>query len=169
MVLPIISPRCRIQSDNNQINPENYPQWIQQFYHSNYQDVKLIDWIELKTFRIRLEQAPTAGWRGPDGAQPVPGAGHRGAADQLHLHRAEQPRPGQGHAAALRWGHIQILSVIILLSFSWPELPSPPVISSAELSASQSSYELVWSTESVPAIDQYTVLYRRLPVSRYCR
>ena len=42
------------------------------------------------------------------------------------------------------------------------------MISSAELSASQSSYELVWSTESVPAIDQYTVLYRRLPVRRYC-
>ena len=62
-----------------------------------------------------MEQAPTAGWRGSDGAQPVPGAGHRGAADQLHLHRAEQPRPGQGHAAALRWGHIRILSVIIVI------------------------------------------------------
>ena len=43
-------------------------------------------------------------------------------------------------------------------------LPSSPVISSGELSASLTSYELVWHTGSIEDIIKYNVLYRKLPV-----
>ena len=45
-------------------------------------------------------------------------------------------------------------------------LPSPPLVSSGELSASRSSYLLAWRTDSFTDILQYNVLYRKLPVSK---
>lgn len=43
-------------------------------------------------------------------------------------------------------------------------LPSPPLVSSGELSASRSSYLLAWRTDSFTDILQYNVLYRKLPM-----
>ena len=46
-------------------------------------------------------------------------------------------------------------------------LPSPPLVSSGELSSSRDSYLLAWHTTSFTDILQYQVLYRRLPVSTF--
>ena len=42
--------------------------------------------------------------------------------------------------------------------------PNPPVFSSQVLSKSQTSYTISWVTESFTPIDEYKLLYRRLPV-----
>ena len=44
-------------------------------------------------------------------------------------------------------------------------LPSPPLVSSGELSASLTSYLLSWHTHSFTDIAAYNILYRKLPVS----
>ena len=43
-------------------------------------------------------------------------------------------------------------------------LPGAPVISSGELSASLTSYQLAWHTTSITDIAEYNILYRKLPV-----
>ena len=47
---------------------------------------------------------------------------------------------------------------------SVPGNPSPPVFNSQVLSKSQTSYKISWATESYEPIEEYRLLYRRLPV-----
>ena len=57
------------------------------------------------------------------------------------------------------------LSSFSLLSSSFSAgNPNPPVFSSQVLSKSQTSYTISWVTESFTPIDEYKLLYRRLPV-----
>ena len=46
--------------------------------------------------------------------------------------------------------------------------PNPPVFSSQVLSKSQTSYTISWVTESFAPIEEYKLLYRRLPVRKWC-
>ena len=85
----------------------------------------------------------------------------QGRPHQLHLPRQEFRRTGQ-IAAALCPHNLDFLQgwATALLS----GLPGAPVISSGELSASLTSYQLAWHTTSITDIAEYNILYRKLPV-----
>lgn len=46
--------------------------------------------------------------------------------------------------------------------------PNPPVFNSQVLSKSQTSYKISWTTESHSPVEEYRLLYRKVPVSKHC-